>query len=142
MTRRYEGSRKLQHLFWVSSAKWSHILCEAGKMEPAGKHMQELKQKMRRIISESVPALSVSLSRFISLCLAKSVDACFILFLSSRRLLRGVVANKHLYKQTKRVVCIFVTFSHHEVTTRIRRTLKMLCYIHRSVRIVVVQMSK
>ena len=79
----------------VSPAKETHAHGEAVKTEQASKHVQEVQQKTRKIISRFVSALSLSSQRLISLYLAKVVDSVHILFLSSRRLQTCVVEKKN-----------------------------------------------
>ena len=96
----------------IMSELWEgdSLLLQRCEDRTPSKHMQELQQKTRNIISRSVPNLTL----LTIVCLSvyhKAVDSFFTLFLSSRWLLRGVVAIKLLYKRTKTVFCVFVTFS-------------------------------
>ena len=79
--------------FGVNAAKGFHTHHEGVKTEPVSKHVLELQQKMRKIISRSVSALYPHDGLF-SFSLFKAVDSVHTLFLSSRRQLRGVFVNK------------------------------------------------
>ena len=69
--------------------------CEAVNTLPVSKHAPELQQTMGKIISRSVSAF-FSPHDVLFLSVAKAVDSSFM-FLSSRQLLRGVVANERFY---------------------------------------------
>ena len=92
--------------------------CKAVKTDLVKKYVRELQQKTRNIISMSMSALSLSLS------LSLSHLTTFYLSLSSQRgrLPFHKLFLSSLYLRTKTVVCVFVTFSHGDVTTRIRLT--------------------
>ena len=102
--------------FWVSHLKRSHTCHKTVKRGPASKHMEELQQKTRTIISRSVSALSLSLSFSLLTTVYFSLpfywrwlSSCFVFSLFSNYKWK-VIANKLFYLWTKTVFWVIITF--------------------------------
>ena len=117
---------EMQRLVEIMVPRWSPIVAaELWKRNPS-KHMRELQQKTKKIISKSVSALSVSLSLSLSLLLLLLLllsvylkgSTQLILFL--QRLVGRVEANKLFISEPTDRVCV-LAISSHFLTVRLQR---------------------
>ena len=108
----------------VKIVKSLEPICTAVRTDPTRKHVWELKYEMwKKIQGLCLLSLSLSLSlsppswNAVSLCPVNTVDSAFILssFLLDNYL-KSVVANKLSCSWIKTEFCVFVNFSHCEVT--------------------------
>ena len=103
------------HHFGMSSKKRSHIRRAAVETKPANEYVRTTSENLKEV-SRSVSALSFSFQNlFLFVQITWSTQLSYSL--SPNDDFKSVVANKILCSWTKTEFCVFVTFSHGEVTT-------------------------